>query len=130
MKLSEFVLRYEGKKLDVDGAYGAQCVDLCKAWAQNVGVAVPMGNANRYYLNADGVNYWWCYNKPKTLPQPGDMIVFEQGSFGHVALVLAATLQQVIVLEQNVPLGSAIRRHIYNYETPKCVGILRPTRHG
>ena len=36
MTLDEFVKEYEGKKIDYDGSYGAQCVDLVRLYIQLV----------------------------------------------------------------------------------------------
>ncbi len=36
MTLDEFVKKYLGKKVDYDGQYGAQCVDLFRQYCKDV----------------------------------------------------------------------------------------------
>src|SRR5574344_661086 len=36
MKIDEFITKYSGKKVDFDGAYGAQCVDLFRQYCKDV----------------------------------------------------------------------------------------------
>ncbi|WP_252722587.1 hypothetical protein [Treponema phagedenis] len=36
MSLDEFVKKYLGKKVDYDGHYGAQCVDLFRQYCKDV----------------------------------------------------------------------------------------------
>ena len=42
----------ENKWIDVDGAYGAQCVDLAMKYCQVFGGMIPHGNAIDYLSNA------------------------------------------------------------------------------
>lgn len=73
----------EGSGIDFDGAYGNQCVDLIKAYYDYLGEAAPRGNANTYSYNAlpDG----WQRIEGAT-PQPGDILVYTGGAYGHVAI--------------------------------------------
>ena len=36
MTLTEFVKKYNGKKIDYDGRYGAQCVDVFRQYCKDV----------------------------------------------------------------------------------------------
>ena len=36
MNLREFIIKYNGKKVDFDGAFGAQCVDLFRQYNKDV----------------------------------------------------------------------------------------------
>ena len=36
MTLDEFVKKYNGKKVDYDGRYGCQCVDLFRQYCEDV----------------------------------------------------------------------------------------------
>ena len=40
MTLDEFVEKYNGKKIDYDGHYGAQCVDVFRQYCKDV-LAIP-----------------------------------------------------------------------------------------
>ena len=79
-----------GKSLDYDGAYGAQCVDLIAYYYANLGVTTPGGNANQYSSNA--LPAGWQRTKGGT-PQKGDILVYAGGSgYGHVAIYESDTV--------------------------------------
>lgn len=72
-----------GASIDFDGAYGAQCVDLVKAYYDFLGVGAQHGNAQDYRSNflpegwqrIEGAN-----------PMPGDVLIYIGGDYGHVAI--------------------------------------------
>ncbi len=74
-----------GKAIDYDGAYGAQCVDLIKAYYKYLGVSPVTGNGCDYATNS--LPSGWTRTKGAT-PQKGDVLVFTGGSggYGHVAI--------------------------------------------
>ena len=78
-----WVRSLEGQGIDFDGAYGNQCVDLIKAYYNYLGETAPRGNAYDYTYNAlpDG---WERIQGAE--PQPGDILVYTGGSYGHVAI--------------------------------------------
>ncbi len=79
-----------GKSLDYDGVYGAQCVDLIAYYYANLGVTTPGGNANQYSSNA--LPAGWQRTKGGT-PQKGDILVYAGGSGnGHVAIYESDTV--------------------------------------
>lgn len=79
-----------GKSLDYDGAYGAQCVDLIAYYYAYLGVTTPGGNANQYSTNA--LPSGWQRFKGGT-PQKGDILVYAGGSGnGHVAIYESDTV--------------------------------------
>lgn len=79
-----------GKSLDYDGAYGAQCVDLIAYYYANLGATTPGGNANQYSSNA--LPAGWQRTKGGT-PQKGDILVYAGGSGnGHVAIYESDTV--------------------------------------
>lgn len=79
-----------GKSLDYDGAYGAQCVDLIAYYYAYLGVTTPGGNANKYSTNA--LPSGWQRFKGGT-PQKGDILVYAGGSGnGHVAIYESETV--------------------------------------
>ncbi len=71
-----------GKSIDYDGVYGAQCVDLVKAYYNYLGVSPVTGNGADYTWNTlpDG---WQRIEGIQ--PQPGDILVYTNG-YGHVAI--------------------------------------------
>ena len=109
MTLDEFVKEYEGKKIDYDGSYGAQCVDLVRLYIQLVwGLPQPKSIISAYeaytrWLRCgDGFNeISW---KSITKIARGDIIVFpptNTNSHGHIAIVLDVTGDEVLCFEQN-----------------------------
>ena len=58
MNLDDFVNKYKGKKVDFDGVYGAQCVDLfrqyvkeCLGIAEHTGSCSTTGGAKDLFLD-------------------------------------------------------------------------------
>lgn len=109
MTLDEFVKEYEGKKVDYDGYYGAQCVDLVRLYIRLVwGLPQPKNIISAYeaYTHwlrcGDGFNeISW---KSITKIARGDIIVFpptDTNSHGHIAIVLDVTRDEVLCFEQN-----------------------------
>lgn len=91
-----------GKRVDYDGAFGFQCVDLAK---QYIGEALGFGkvwalwNAKAMPNNPFFAN-WEKIKGTKNLMQ-GDIIIRSQGKYGHVAIVDHIRDGKVYVLEQN-----------------------------
>ena len=72
-----------GVSIDFDGAYGAQCVDLLKAYYDYLGVGAQHGNAQDYRSNflPEG---WQRIEGAE--PMPGDILIYVGGTYGHVAV--------------------------------------------
>lgn len=95
MKLSEFCNKYQGKKVDFDGAYGAQCVDLFRQYLKDVWGLPHTGaveGAKDLYLNYDKLPLEKKYlYKPRSV-FCGDIVVFgatPNNKYGHVAIFIA-----------------------------------------
>lgn len=71
-----------GKGLDMDGAYGNQCVDLILAYYDFLGVPRSSGNATDYTWNTLPSGFQRIQGAQ---PQPGDILVYTNG-YGHVAI--------------------------------------------
>jgi len=140
MTVDQFVAKWNGKALDFDGAYGNQCWDLAAQYSREVvglqGGAWdvmptgPNGGAIEVFtvFKAPLGTY---YNKianspdPNNLPIKGDLVIWNWGTFGHIALCLGATSASISVFEQNSPVGSLC--HITNAKQwSGCVGWIRP----
>ena len=93
-----------GKAVDVDGAHGAQCVDLASYYNTNwVGGAAIFGNGNQWFNNASNAGAYIKIgaNQPT---QPGDIPCwgsFYGGGYGHVAITVADAGGSIRVLTQN-----------------------------
>ena len=72
-----------GVSIDFDGAYGAQCVDLLKAYYDYLGVGAQHGNAQDYRSNF--LPQGWQRIEGAE-PLPGDILIYIGGTYGHVAV--------------------------------------------
>ena len=113
MTLEEFVKKYNGKKVDFDHAYGAQCVDLFRQYAkeglgipEHTGSCATSGGAKDLFLDYDKMpieKKYFTRSKGKAY-QPGDVLVWdhtEKNQYGHVAIFLAYLGSGLLVFEQN-----------------------------
>lgn len=72
-----------GQAIDVDGWYGAQCVDFIMAYYEFLGVPRAFGNGADYAWNALPAGWTRIAG---AVPQPGDILVYTGGDYGHVAI--------------------------------------------
>lgn len=117
-----------GKSIDVDGAYGAQCVDLIKAYynylvGYNVG-----GNGADYATNSLPSGWSRVY---KGTPQAGDILVYSGNSsnpYGHVAIYESDRVHY----HQNFAGNPYVQRitYMYNGLANEYWGYIRPNFSG
>ena len=111
MTLDEFVKKYNGKKVDFDGRYGCQCVDLFRQYCEDV-LKIPhtggVIGASELYTKYEAMplekKYFEKIEFKGTPPIAGDVVIFKptkKNGFGHVAIVLAADNLSMTVLEQD-----------------------------
>lgn len=112
-KIEAFIKIGTNRRMNPDGRYGLQCVDLADLYAQelfNVPWPQSMGGVQgaRQLLDVSPDKYWTRINndvnQPNLIPQRGDLIVWNgngNNQWGHVALVLSATTTSVTVLQQD-----------------------------
>lgn len=132
ISLPEFVARYTGKPVDVDGAYGNQCMDLLHRYTIDClgldrgALAAPTAIASFTNYNSSDP-FTKILNTPSGFPVPGDIVYFKKygslyGDAGHVAIVTSADLKTIHVFEQNYPTGALCRQGDHSYLG--CVGWL------
>lgn len=133
MYFDQFMTRYCGKKVDFDGAYGAQCVDLFRQYCKDV-LDIPHtgsvdGAKDLYLKYADlpGEKKYFVRCAKNAVPQYGMVAVWgptPTNSYGHVAIVIcklgASTL---IVFEQNGILQDGAK--IVRRDTKNLLGYLK-----
>ncbi len=121
-----------GQYIDVDGAYGAQCVDLIYAYYDYLGIGRRGGNGADYQ-NDDKLPEEWIrlYAQDGAVPQPGDVVVwggYAPGVYtadGHVGLVDAVDQAgNFSVLEQNYGADRSVTLNTHKAGEFTC--ILRP----
>lgn len=110
MTLVEFVKKYNGKKVDFDGVYGAQCVDLFRQYNKEVWGNPHTGavqGAKDLYLKYEELPEEKKYLKRISDSNDyaiGDVIIFDAtvtNKFGHVAIILGALEDAFILFEQD-----------------------------
>ncbi len=113
MLLGEFVNKYNGKKVDFDGVYGAQCVDLFRQYSkecleipEHTGSCSTTGGAKDLFLDYSKMEkekkYFIKSFSDKYVP--GDVLIWdstETNKYGHVAIYLAKLNDYLIVFEQD-----------------------------
>lgn len=110
MNLIEFVNRYHGKKVDFDGHYGAQCVDLFRQYNRDVlgnERTESVGGAKDLVLQYEKLplekKYFMLLKNPYSAKE-GDVAVWNStfsNPYGHVAIVLKAENKRLVVFEQD-----------------------------
>jgi surface antigen len=119
-KLLSFIAQYLGKPNVGDNAANkGQCVGLIEVWLDAWKLPHIWGNGAELMANADLRLYTVIGNRPSNAPPPGAVLCWDRswgGGFGHTAVVVAASSMQVVVFEQNDPLGAApvVSTHSYN----------------
>jgi chaperonin cofactor prefoldin len=122
MTLNEFVTKYKGKGIDFDGHFGFQCVDLYRQYVQEV-LEVPQSpgvtGAKDIWTSYLPEHFDRILNTPEGIPQAGDIMIWgsDYGQYGHVAVVISATINTITCFSQNDPLGtlSIIKKYLsYN----------------
>lgn len=127
-----------GRKIDVDKAFGDQCVDVAmdyaqylfnKPWYQVIGY----GNAKDIYGSSKGAYFKKIKNNPKDkkqLPKQGDLIVFDKTNtnpYGHIGVVDKASSRGVDLIQQDGfhPNGATFEK-FRPWGTSPTIGWLRP----
>jgi hypothetical protein len=123
--LGTWVSNVQGRAIDMDGAFGAQCVDLANHYHIYCvgGPSMVMANGNQWFDNAPGNLY------SKVGPgaaMAGDIAcwnAFYGGGYGHVAIVLEDLGNSLKVMTQN-PGGA----HVDTLSKQGIQGYLRPKK--
>ena len=85
------------KWIDMDGAYGAQCVDLIMAYVKNFANFRVSGNAIDYLTNTLP-NGWRRYRKGEATIAPGDIAIWHWGSWDKYGLTSESLSMYVVIL--------------------------------
>lgn len=135
MTLDAFVKKHLGKKIDWDGAYGGQCVDLFRQYVQDV-LELPqpkgvVGAADFWANYGTDKNlkdhYEKIPNTPTGVPKKGDVMLWNKragGGYGHVAVFLEGDVNEFTSFDQNWPTLSVCTITQHDYKN--VLGWLRP----
>lgn len=132
MKLDEFINKYIKTKVDFDGAFGAQCVDLFRQYCKDV-LNVPhtgaVEGAKDLFLKYGDLPLEKKYFKKYSTncPEPADVIIWNQtktNKYGHVAIVVSFLGDnKVLVFEQDGFKQNGAKLSIRTMEN--MLGVLR-----
>lgn len=124
--VDRYVNSVNGTAVDIDGAFGAQCVDLVAHYAINVvGAGNIRGNGKDWY-DAGGASGAFTQISAGQSAQKGDIACWGSswgGGYGHVAIVLEDLGGSIRTLTQNP--GPA---NITNLGKDGLMGYLRPKK--
>lgn len=112
MSFEEFIIKYNGKKVDFDGAYGSQCVDLFRLYNKEVWGNPHTGavdGAKDLVVNYERMpleqRFLSIVPVNRDLVRAGDVAVWnatELNKYGHVAIVVGLLGDEsLIVFEQD-----------------------------
>lgn len=106
MSLTQFIKKYLGEKVDFDGKFGSQCVDLYRQYLKDV-LCVPQTPAvegAKDIIDNPGV---LSVTRDSALADysQGDVLIWDRSKtnkYGHVAILVSVyNTKYFIVLEQN-----------------------------
>ena len=131
MDIFEFIETYLGKKVDYDGCYGAQCVDLFRQYCSDV-LKVPRTEsvlgakdiAEHYEELPITKKHFEMLNVKEA--KLGDIAIWgntTSNQYGHIAIVLANLGSRLIVLEQDGYKQDGTK--LAYRSTDNIIGILR-----
>lgn len=113
MFLDEFIKKWNGKKCDFDGVFGAQCVDLFRQYSKEVlnipehtGACSTTGGAKDLFIDFPKMpleQKYFTRSKQKNWVQ-GDILIWDStltNKYGHVAIYIGKLNNDFIVFEQD-----------------------------
>lgn len=135
MTLEEFVKVYNGRKVDYDGVYGPQCVDLFRQYVWDVlgikehtGSCSSSGGAKDLFLDYHKMpieKKYFTRSASKTC-KAGDILIWNESltnKYGHIAICLGVIGNSYIVFEQDGFLKDGAKINIRGREN--LLGYLR-----
>lgn len=136
MTFQAWAKKYTGYRIDYDGAYGVQCVDLVKHYIKHVLDIEPqsIGNAIEYWNKRNSspylsVNFNAMPYKTGFAFKQGDIIVMQgSGSAGHIAVCNGKYNNKGVYAydENHLGKGTGMTLNFFEYKGHyKIVGILR-----
>ncbi len=137
MELLSFTKKYIGTKVDFDGRYGAQCVDLFRQYCDKV-LKIPRTESvvgavelfTSYEKTVLEKIYFEKHTYKGQVPKAGDVVVFgttKNNRFGHVAIVVQADSNTMLIFEQDGFTQDGAKFNHVDYS--RVLGFLRKKEH-
>jgi len=130
MIFDSFIRKYLGKKVDFDGCYEGQCVDLYRQYVEKVlgfPQSVSVKGAVNIWDTAQHKYYSFIKNTLKAIPDKGDIIIWNKKiakGLGHVAIFLTGNTKSFVSLDQNWPTLNKVTKTKHDYKN--VIGWLQP----
>jgi len=132
MTYTQFKNKWLGKGIDYDGSFGNQCVDVYRMYCKEVlkiPQSPPVKGAKNIWDTYLKEHFTRVTNTPTGVPEQGDIMIWDVGTYGHVGIVDSATQTKFVTFEQNWTElnGSGVtelRTHYYK----NLLGWLKPKR--
>jgi len=133
MNIEQFISKYEGKGIDVDGFpkdNPFQCTDLYRQYVKevlNYPQSPSVKSAKDIWNNFLISHFVRIENTPESVPQKGDVVIWgdKYGVHGHIALCLSANVKNFVCFSQNDPVGAKCIKKTYS-SYRGVLGWLRP----
>jgi len=132
MTLQEFIDKYDGKKIDYDGYYGTQCMDVYRQYVKevlNIPQSPPVSGAKDVWDTYLPEYYERIPNTSTGVPRAGDIMIWgeEVGPFGHIAIFMSGTERGFTSFDQNWPnTGGTGVAHVQGHDYTGVLGWLHP----
>jgi cell division protein FtsB len=128
MTIEDFIIKWNGKYIDFDGVYGPQCMDEMHQFCTEVlnitdGSVLASPSAKELWNTFPTVKghelFEQIANTPTGIPQEGDIMLWTNGTYGHVAEFVEGDDTSFRSFDQNYPTGSPC--HVKNH--PNYTGV-------
>lgn len=132
-KVKDWIAKNTGKWIDVDGMYGAQCMDLVVRYGLDFWNFQFTGNAENLRHQTLPAGFQRIQNSAGFVPQLGDIFIWYGSAhpYGHTGIIIDADLNGYNCLNQNTAgtqggAGSEAVVSHYNYSAGPFWGVVRP----
>jgi CHAP domain-containing protein len=130
MTVQELITLLTNVRVDYDGYYGDQCVDLAQVFNRLYKAPFLSGASAKDIWNTYPKDFYdRIANAPDNFPQEGDLIIWGTGlgPDGHIAIATKdADINRFKSFDQNFPFNSACHLQEHNYTG--VLGWLRPKK--
>ena len=130
INFDQFIDKWLGKKIDYDGHFEGQCMDLYHQYVKEVlGSEHPGAAYARQLWDKTYRDYDKIKNTLLGIPKKGDIVIWngnEGGGAGHVAIYIEGNVMSFTSLDQNYPTLNKVTKTKHSYKN--ILGWLRPKK--
>lgn len=125
----QFITKWLNKKIDWDGAFGAQCVDLYRQYVFEVigcPQSPPVDGAAAIWTTYLSTYFTRIANTPDGIPVKGDIMIWNRNvgyGYGHVGVFTSGDVMSFTSLDQN---WSIVATHYQRHDYANVLGWLHP----